>query len=61
MATALEALKRVGVIHADLKPSNVVLVNHAMQPFSVKLIDFGLAVRRSEAKQGLNLQPFGYR
>ncbi|XP_029958297.1 homeodomain-interacting protein kinase 1-like [Salarias fasciatus] len=33
----------VGVVHADLKPANVMLVDHVLQPLRVKLIDFGLA------------------
>ena len=35
---ALEALHRRGVVHHDLKPSNIFLT-----PFGVKLVDFGLA------------------
>lgn len=52
LATAFDALKRIGVIHADVKPENIMMVDHLRQPFRVKLIDFGLAIFRSQAKQG---------
>ncbi|XP_067428764.1 homeodomain-interacting protein kinase 2-like [Thunnus thynnus] len=52
LATALNALKNVGVIHTDIKMDNIMLVDHLRLPFRVKLIDFGLAILRSEARQG---------
>ncbi|GLD68796.1 homeodomain-interacting protein kinase 1-like protein [Lates japonicus] len=52
LATAFDALKRVGLIHSDVKTDNIMMVDHASQPFRVKLIDFGLAIFRSQAKQG---------
>eukprot|EP00064_Thunnus_orientalis_P020473 superscaffoldBa00005644_g20610 len=52
LATALNALKNVGVIHTDIKMDNIMLVDHLRLPFRVKLIDFGLAILRSEAQQG---------
>lgn len=52
MATALDALKKIGVIHCDVRPENIMLVDHVRQPFRVKLIDFGLAIFSSKAKQG---------
>ncbi|KAL7407166.1 hypothetical protein ABVT39_004284 [Epinephelus coioides] len=55
LAEALKALKRFGVIHNDLKLDNIMMVNHRIQPFKVKLIDFGLALPTSEAKQGMHL------
>ena len=41
--TALQKLKHLGLIHADLKPENIMLVDPARQPFRVKVIDFGSA------------------
>ncbi|XP_049431746.1 homeodomain-interacting protein kinase 2-like [Epinephelus fuscoguttatus] len=55
LAEALKALKRFGVIHNDLKLDNIMMVNHRIRPFKVKLIDFGLALPTSEAKQGMDL------
>ncbi|XP_010073862.1 PREDICTED: homeodomain-interacting protein kinase 4 [Pterocles gutturalis] len=40
---ALAKLKELSIIHADLKPENIMLVDHARYPFRVKLIDFGSA------------------
>ncbi|XP_033822041.1 homeodomain-interacting protein kinase 2-like [Periophthalmus magnuspinnatus] len=43
LLVAFDGLKTAGIIHADLKLDNIMLVNHSKQPFKVKLIDFGLA------------------
>ncbi|PKK16770.1 homeodomain interacting protein kinase 4, partial [Columba livia] len=40
---ALVKLKELSIIHADLKPENIMLVDHPRFPFRVKLIDFGSA------------------
>uniref|UniRef100_A0A4W3KI90 Homeodomain-interacting protein kinase 4-like n=1 Tax=Callorhinchus milii TaxID=7868 RepID=A0A4W3KI90_CALMI len=40
---ALVKLKELSIIHTDLKPDNIMLVNHVQFPFRVKLIDFGSA------------------
>ncbi|KAM6288937.1 homeodomain-interacting protein kinase 4 [Aegotheles albertisi] len=40
---ALVKLKELSIIHADLKPENIMLVDHHRYPFRVKLIDFGSA------------------
>uniref|UniRef100_A0A8C3BHP3 Homeodomain interacting protein kinase 4 n=1 Tax=Cairina moschata TaxID=8855 RepID=A0A8C3BHP3_CAIMO len=45
---ALDKLKELAIIHADLKPENIMLVDHARHPFRVKLVDFGLACIFSE-------------
>ncbi|GMS82609.1 hypothetical protein PENTCL1PPCAC_4784, partial [Pristionchus entomophagus] len=44
--TALMKLKCLGLIHADLKPENIMLVDPVNQPFRVKVIDFGSAFHR---------------
>lgn len=59
MLVALNALKHIQVVHADIKPDNIMLVNHAKMPFKVKLIDFGLAFTR--IKLGRKCQAVGYR
>ncbi|KAF7667952.1 hypothetical protein LDENG_00039870 [Lucifuga dentata] len=57
---ALDALKSIGVIHGDLKPDNLMLVNHKDQPYRIKLIDFGLSIKVSEAYLGRYIQPLGF-
>ncbi|XP_068186536.1 semaphorin-4F-like [Antennarius striatus] len=58
---ALDALKELGVVHADLKPYNIMIVNMRDQPGRIKVIDFGEAIRVSDAKPGMEWQPIGYR
>ncbi len=43
LATALCYLSSLKLIHADIKPQNVMIRNPVQQPLKVKLIDFGLA------------------
>uniref|UniRef100_A0A3P8TEC9 Protein kinase domain-containing protein n=1 Tax=Amphiprion percula TaxID=161767 RepID=A0A3P8TEC9_AMPPE len=52
LATALSHLHSSGIIHADLKPPNVMVVNRHEQPLKVKLIDFGVARLVSAVNQG---------
>ena len=47
--TALLKLKQLGLIHADLKPENIMLVDPVRQPYRVKVIDFGSASHVSKA------------
>lgn len=50
MLKALAKLKELTIIHADLKPENVMLVDQCRHPFHVKLIDFGSASIFSEVR-----------
>nr|CAD2202919.1 unnamed protein product [Meloidogyne enterolobii] len=59
--TALLKLKQLELIHADLKPENIMLVDPANQPFRVKVIDFGSASHRSKAVTNTYLQSRYYR
>ena len=61
MLVALSALKSIGVTHGDIKPDNIMLVNHLTIPFRIKLIDFGLAHAASKMKIGTEIQAVGYR
>ena len=58
---ALAKLRKLGLIHADLKPENIMLVDPARQPFKVKVIDFGSASHVSKAVQSTYLQSRYYR
>ncbi|XP_036376440.1 homeodomain-interacting protein kinase 2-like [Megalops cyprinoides] len=49
VATTLMKLKSLGLIHADLKPENIMLVDPTRQPYRVKVIDFGSASHVSKA------------
>ena len=60
-ATALDALKSMGVIHTDIKLDNIMLVDHRRTPLEVKLIDFGLAMPTRRAKQGMTVQTEDFR
>ncbi|KAJ8281351.1 hypothetical protein GJAV_G00066600 [Gymnothorax javanicus] len=61
VATALRKLKSLGLIHADLKPENIMLVDPARQPYRVKVIDFGSASHVSKAVCSTYLQSRYYR
>ncbi|XP_037835452.1 homeodomain-interacting protein kinase 1-like [Kryptolebias marmoratus] len=49
LATAFDALKKVGVIHTDVKTNNIMLMDQKTKPLQVKLIDFGLAIFTHQA------------
>uniref|UniRef100_A0A3B5QXM4 Protein kinase domain-containing protein n=1 Tax=Xiphophorus maculatus TaxID=8083 RepID=A0A3B5QXM4_XIPMA len=61
LLVALNALKSAGLVHADIKPDNIMFVNHRSQPLKVKLIDFGLAVKVSKLWFVGTVQAIGYR
>ncbi|XP_078405528.1 homeodomain-interacting protein kinase 3a isoform X1 [Cetorhinus maximus] len=61
VATALNKLKSLGLIHADLKPENIMLVDPIRQPYRVKVIDFGSASHVSKAVCSTYLQSRYYR
>lgn len=46
---AVAYLHRRGIIHRDLKPSNVIVIQEPATAFSVKVLDFGLSIRRGQA------------
>lgn len=53
--------QQLGLIHADLKPENIMLVDPSRQPFRVKVIDFGSASHVSKAVCSTYLQSRYYR
>ena len=61
VATALRKLKNMGLIHADLKPENIMLVDPVRQPYRVKVIDFGSASHVSKAVCSTYLQSRYYK
>lgn len=61
MLVALGMLSNLGILHADIKPNNIMLVNRWEQPLRVKLIDFGLAIPTNCTTLGMQLQPTGFR
>lgn len=63
LATAFQALKGIGLIHADLKPDNIMIVDPEQQPLRVKLIDFGLAklTKPCKPKRGMSVQHVWFR
>lgn len=61
LITALHHLKTVGIVHADLKPDNILCVNCNQQPIRVKLADFGLAQFSDNIDSALPVQTLCYR
>ena len=61
VCVALAKLKQLGLIHADTKPENIMLLDPRRQPFKVKLIDFGSASPVEKAIQSTYLQSRYYR
>lgn len=59
--TEFTCLQQLGLIHADLKPENIMLVDPVRQPYRVKVIDFGSASHVSKAVCNTYLQSRYYR
>ncbi|KAF6715658.1 Homeodomain-interacting protein kinase 2 [Oryzias melastigma] len=61
LMVALKALKSIGVVHCDIKPNNIMLVDQQSSPYKVKLIDFGLARKKSKLTCQSRIQVLGYK
>nr|XP_046234346.1 homeodomain-interacting protein kinase 2-like [Scatophagus argus] len=61
LTTALLHLDDLRILHGDLKPENIMIVDRKQQPLQVKLIDFGLARHVSDAVPGSCVQSLWYR
>lgn len=61
VAKALSYLKALQLLHGDIKLHNIMLVNHEVEPFKIKLIDFGLTYNASATVPGHIFQTLPYR
>lgn len=61
MATTLQLLRSLDLVHMDLKPDNIMMVDAKKQPFRIKLIDFGFAQHISNIRSGLSVPLCNYR
>lgn len=57
----LMKLKEMGLVHADLKPENIMFVDPHRLPFRVKVVDFGSATQASSTSCTTYLQSRYYR
>uniref|UniRef100_A0A3B3CJR1 Protein kinase domain-containing protein n=1 Tax=Oryzias melastigma TaxID=30732 RepID=A0A3B3CJR1_ORYME len=61
LLVALKGLKSIGLVHTDIKPDNIMLVDSKSQPLRVKLIDFGLSLKLDDLITGSIFQTMPYR
>eukprot|EP00064_Thunnus_orientalis_P014610 superscaffoldBa00002563_g14657 len=61
LTTALLHLEALEIMHADLKPDNIMVVDRRQEVLQVKIIDFGLARHVSDAVPGSCVQSLWYR
>uniref|UniRef100_A0A3P9BL68 Protein kinase domain-containing protein n=1 Tax=Maylandia zebra TaxID=106582 RepID=A0A3P9BL68_9CICH len=60
LTNALSHLGSLGIVHADLKPGNIMVVNRYESPVKVRLIEFGLACPASAVMPGDRVGTVGY-
>ncbi|XP_040891260.1 homeodomain-interacting protein kinase 2-like [Toxotes jaculatrix] len=61
LTTALLHIGSLEIVHGDIKPENIMVVDQKQQPLQVKLIDFGLAQHASDTMPGTCVQSLWYR
>ncbi|XP_063312444.1 homeodomain-interacting protein kinase 2-like [Pelobates fuscus] len=61
VGSALLKMKSLGIIHTDLKPDNIMMVDTTKHPFKVKLIDFGCALHVANTGFSVYIQTRYYR
>lgn len=61
IAFALDHLEFAGIVHADLKPGNIMVVNKHERPVRIKLVDFGMAFQASSVINNHILGTIGFR
>uniref|UniRef100_A0A3B4GUE9 Protein kinase domain-containing protein n=1 Tax=Pundamilia nyererei TaxID=303518 RepID=A0A3B4GUE9_9CICH len=60
LTNVLSHLGSLGIVHADLKPGNIMVVKRYESPVKVRLIDFGLACPASAVMPGDRVGTVGY-
>ncbi|KAK5891778.1 hypothetical protein CesoFtcFv8_012219 [Champsocephalus esox] len=61
VSVTLQLLQSLGVVHTDLKPENIMLLDHRKQPWRIKVIDFGVACHAAKSELGDYMQTQHYR
>ncbi|XP_053184281.1 dual specificity tyrosine-phosphorylation-regulated kinase 4-like [Scomber japonicus] len=61
LATAINALSAMNLVHSDIKPDNIMVVDHQIRPIRIKLIDFGLTLPKHKIRQGMRAQTLHFR
>ncbi|KAK5921565.1 hypothetical protein CgunFtcFv8_018922 [Champsocephalus gunnari] len=61
VSVTLQLLQSLGVVHTDLKPENIMLLDHRKQPWRIKVIDFGVACHAATSELGDYMQTQNYR
>uniref|UniRef100_A0A3B3BBP1 Protein kinase domain-containing protein n=1 Tax=Oryzias melastigma TaxID=30732 RepID=A0A3B3BBP1_ORYME len=61
LLVALSGLKKINMVHFDIKPDNIMLVDQNAEPLRLKLIDFGLAEKVEDLEMGIRIQNICFR
>lgn len=59
--SAISKLWHLGIVHSDIKPENIMLIDNYMFPMRVKLIDYGSATTSNQFSANVYLQSRYYR